>query len=48
MLLVAENRPEWCIADLAILRAGGITVPAYTTNTTDDHAYLLEHAGARR
>jgi long-chain acyl-CoA synthetase len=47
VLLVAENRPEWCIADLAILRAGGVTVPAYTTNTTDDHRFLLEHSEAR-
>ncbi|MFO1069578.1 MAG: long-chain fatty acid--CoA ligase [Geminicoccaceae bacterium] len=47
VLLVSENRPEWCIADLAIMRAGGVTVPAYTTNTSDDHRYLLEHSGAR-
>ena len=47
VLLVAENRPEWAIADLAIMAAGGITVPAYTTNTTADHRYLLEHSGAR-
>ena len=47
VLLVSENRPEWLIADLAIMGSGGITVPAYTTNTTDDHAYLLEHSGAR-
>jgi long-chain acyl-CoA synthetase len=47
VLLVAENRPEWPIADLAVLAAGGVTVPAYTTNTTDDHAYLLENSGAR-
>ena len=33
VLLVSENRPEWLIADLAIMAAGGITVPAYTTNT---------------
>lgn len=46
VLLVAENRPEWAIADLAIIFAGGITVPAYTTNTSADHAYLLEHSGA--
>jgi long-chain acyl-CoA synthetase len=46
VLLVAENRPEWLIADLAIMAAGGITVPAYTTNTTRDHAFLLEHSGA--
>ena len=31
--LVAENRPEWAIADLAIMAAGGVTVPAFTTNT---------------
>lgn len=47
VVLVAENRPEWCIADLAILAAGGITVPAYTTNTERDHAYILSHAEAR-
>ena len=46
VLLVAENRPEWAITDLAIMAAGAITVPAYTTNTTDDHAYLLNHSGA--
>ncbi len=46
VLLVAENRPEWLIADLAIMAAGGITVPAYTTNTAREHAYLLAHSGA--
>ena len=30
--IVSENRSEWAIADLAIMTAGGITVPAYTTN----------------
>jgi long-chain acyl-CoA synthetase len=47
VVLVAENRPEWAIADLAILRAGGITVPAYTTNTPADHAYILNHSEAK-
>ena len=46
VVLVAENRPEWCIADLAVLAAGGITVPAYTTNTEQDHDYILNHAEA--
>jgi long-chain acyl-CoA synthetase len=46
VLLVAENRPEWAIADLAIMAAGAITVPAYTTNTAENHAYLLNHSGA--
>ncbi len=46
VLILAENRPEWCVADLAILLAGGVTVPAYTTSTTDDLAFLLGHAEA--
>ena len=46
VLLVAENRPEWAIADLAIMAAGGVTVPAYTTNTIENNAYLLNHSGA--
>src|SRR4051794_7489872 len=44
--IVAENRPEWCTTDLAILTAGGVTVPTYTTNTVDDHAYVLQHSEA--
>ena len=47
VMLVSENRPEWCLADLAIMAAGGITVPAYTTNTTADHAHILGNSGAR-
>ncbi len=45
--LVSENRPEWCLADLAIMAAGGITVPAYTTNTEADHTHILTNSGAR-
>ena len=41
-LLVSENRPEWLVSDLAIMLAGGITVPAYTTYTQDDYNYLVE------
>ncbi len=47
VVLVSENRPEWCIADLAIMRAGAVTVPAYTTNTAADHAYILNHSEAK-
>src|SRR5436305_302776 len=45
--LVSENRPEWLISDLAIMAAGCITVPTYTTNTTRDHAHILGNSGAR-
>ncbi|MCP9221874.1 long-chain fatty acid--CoA ligase [Erythrobacter sp. LQ02-29] len=47
VLLVSENRPEWCIADLGIMAAGCITVPAYTTNTQRDHVHILSDSGAR-
>jgi long-chain acyl-CoA synthetase len=45
--LVSENRPEWCIADLGIMAAGCITVPAYTTNTERDHQHILDNSGAK-
>ncbi|TVR97478.1 MAG: long-chain fatty acid--CoA ligase [Rhodospirillales bacterium] len=47
IVLCAENRPEWLIADIAIMAAGAVTVPAYTTNTEADHQHILENSGAR-
>ena len=47
VMLVSENRPEWCIADFAIMAAGCITVPAYVTNTERDHLHVLDNSGAR-
>ncbi|CAA7613581.1 long-chain fatty acid--CoA ligase [Magnetospirillum sp. UT-4] len=47
VMLVAENRPEWAIADLAAMIAGGVTVPAYTTNTAADHLHVMTDSGAR-
>ena len=45
--LVAENRPEWLIADIAIMTAGAITVPAYITNTVNDHIHILSDSGSK-
>ena len=47
VVLVSENRPEWLIADLAIMAAGCVTVPTYTTNTIRDHAHVLGNSSAR-
>ena len=47
VMLVSENRPEWCIADLGIMAAGCITVPTYITNTERDHQHILDNSGAR-
>lgn len=46
IMLVSENRPEWCITDLAIMAAGCVTVPTYTTNTERDHQHILDNSGA--
>ncbi len=45
--IISENRPEWQIADLAIMSIGAITVPAYTTSTQKDYEYILNHCEAR-
>jgi long-chain acyl-CoA synthetase len=47
VMLVSENRPEWLLSDLAIMAAGLVTVPAYTTNTERDHQHILDDSGAR-
>ena len=47
VMLVSENRPEWCIADLAIMAAGCVTVPTYITNTARDHQHIVDDSGAR-
>ena len=47
VMLVSENRPEWCLSDLAIMAAGAVTVPTYTTNTERDHTHIIENSGAK-
>ena len=46
VILVSENRAEWAIADLGIMMAGALSVPAYTTHTTDDHRHVFQDSGA--
>ncbi len=45
--ILSENRPEWAIADLAILQLGGVTVPVYATLTTEEIGVLLRDSGAK-
>ncbi len=47
VVIIAENRPEWVIADLAIMTLGAISVPAYTTNTVRDNRHILSDCGAK-
>lgn len=47
VVLVSESRPEWMIADLGIMAAGAISVPAYVTNRVPDHLHVLKDSGAK-
>jgi long-chain acyl-CoA synthetase len=39
--IIANNRPEWVITDLAILQIGAINVPIYPTISDDDYAFIF-------
>ena len=45
--ILSDSRPEWVIADLAILTAGAVTVPVYPTLPANQVGYILAHSGAR-
>ncbi len=40
-ILLSENRPEWLISDIAIMNAGGVTVPLFTTYSEKDYEYII-------
>ncbi len=45
--IMSPTRPEWTIADLAILASGAITVPIYETDSPERCARVLGNTGAR-
>lgn len=45
--LLSENRPEWAIADYAVLGLGALDVPVYPTLPANQIAYILRDAGAK-
>jgi long-chain acyl-CoA synthetase len=45
--ILSENRPEWTIADFAALALGAVTVPIYSTQTTEQTSFVLNDSGAR-
>ena len=40
-LILSENRPYWLMTDIAIMNAGGISVPIFTTYSSNDYKYIL-------
>jgi long-chain acyl-CoA synthetase len=40
-LILSENSPYWLISDIAIMNAGGISTPIFTTYSSGDYEYIL-------
>jgi long-chain acyl-CoA synthetase len=47
VVIVSENRPEYPIAETALMALRAVPVPTYVTNTAADHAHILRDSGAR-
>jgi long-chain acyl-CoA synthetase len=45
--LFSENRPEWTIADFAVLGLGALNVPIYPAESAERLTYILQHSEAR-
>jgi long-subunit acyl-CoA synthetase (AMP-forming) len=44
--LIGFNCPQWLVADLAAIHAGGVPVGIYTTNSGEQCHYIAEHSDA--
>ncbi len=44
--ILSDSRPEWMIADLAVLTLGGVTVPIYPTLPPSQVRYILADSSA--
>lgn len=47
VMICAENRPDYPIAEVALMAIRAVPVPAYTTNMVEDHTHILLDSGAR-
>lgn len=45
--VIANNRTEWHLTDLAVQQLGVINVPIYTNITESDYEYILNDCGAK-
>lgn len=45
--IISDNRPEWNFVDFALQQIGAISVPMYPTITTEDYAYIFDHADVK-
>ena len=45
--IISDSRPEWVMTDLAVLSAGGVTVPVYPTLSASQTRFILKESGCR-
>lgn len=45
--IISENRPEWIVADMAIVTLGAVDVPIYPTLTPKQIEYIFNDAGIK-
>ena len=45
--IICDSRPEWTLCDLALARAGAVSVPLYQVSTAPECEYVVRHSGAR-
>ncbi len=47
IITVSNNRPEWNFADMGMSMIGVIHVPVFTSLSTDDYQYIINHSEAK-
>ena len=47
IITVTNNRPEWNFVDLGMAMIGVIHVPVFTSLSTDDYQYIINHSEAK-
>lgn len=45
--IIGRNRPEWLFSQMGIMAAGGISASIYTTNSSNEAAFVIRHSGSR-
>lgn len=47
LVIFSENRPEWTMTDFAVLCAGAVTVPIYTSLMPEQVKYIINDSDAK-
>lgn len=45
--IISDNRPEWLLADQAVLGLGAVTVPRGSDSTKEEISFILQHGDCR-